>query len=120
MHFFKDTFDKNKATVLEEYAQDYADFQQKRQNALEELECVKCQLEDESDKRANEREERHLQQLDDMKSEVWIELMALDILRVLIRAGNVGSICELLFYSIKRSLKALKATIFLVKDYYLR
>ncbi|XP_004537655.1 coiled-coil domain-containing protein 65 [Ceratitis capitata] len=72
MQFFKDTYEKNKTTVLEEYAQDYADFQQKRQNALEELECVKCQLEDESDKRANEREERHLQQLDDMKSEMQL------------------------------------------------
>lgn len=70
MQFFKDTYEQNKTAVLEEYSQDFAEFQEKRLKALDELECVKYQLEDDSEKRAMEREERHLQQLDDLKSEV--------------------------------------------------
>lgn len=70
MQFLKDTYEQNKSAVLEEYNQDFTEFQEKRQKSLEELECVKYQLEDESEKRTVEREERHLQQLDDLKSEV--------------------------------------------------
>ncbi|XP_053963353.1 dynein regulatory complex subunit 2 [Anastrepha ludens] len=72
MQFFKESYEQNKTTVLEEYAKDLIDFQQKRQCAVDELECVKYQLEDDSDKRAMEREERHLQNLDDLKSEMQL------------------------------------------------
>ncbi|XP_011177873.2 dynein regulatory complex subunit 2 [Zeugodacus cucurbitae] len=72
MQFFKDTYDHNKTAVLEEYSQDFNEFQEKRQKAMEELECVKYQLKDESEKYAMEREERHLQKLDDMKSEMQL------------------------------------------------
>ncbi|XP_039956989.1 dynein regulatory complex subunit 2 [Bactrocera tryoni] len=72
MQFFKDTYEQNKTAVLEEYSHDFSEFQEKRLKALDQLECVKYQLEDESEKRAMEREERHLQQLDDLKSEMQL------------------------------------------------
>ncbi|XP_036332675.1 dynein regulatory complex subunit 2 [Rhagoletis pomonella] len=72
MQFLKDNYEQNKITLLNEYERDYIDFQEKRQCALEELECVKYQLEDEGDRQAAEREERHLQNLDDLKSEMQL------------------------------------------------
>ncbi|XP_067633347.1 dynein regulatory complex subunit 2 [Eurosta solidaginis] len=72
MHFFKESYEQNKGAVLGEYQEDFTYFQEERRQALKRLESVKYQLDDGNEKHSREREERHLNRLDKLKSEMQL------------------------------------------------
>ncbi|XP_058976688.1 dynein regulatory complex subunit 2 [Musca domestica] len=74
LDFFKENYERERQTMLEQFNEDFSKMQNLRERAQEQLENVYYQLEEKNENQRNEAHERYLEKLDDIKATMQLRI----------------------------------------------